>query len=276
MGLPPWPPRLCPPPFRPRRLGVCGPGRCCVHSSARPTLSLAGENAGCVMISQSVFGKPLITDAGANPFRICQASLVARDGQSWPPPAPRGDADRRVPHGVLLLRGQEYRQARDTFGHARGIFFLNSRPHDGQGHDLDLCIRRKTPGEKPWWDRLLSDQFWGGGRIRASRAGSRTASDVPARRHAFRRRAAIFRPEGAPTNQPRATPWERYRFTPASPERAKQIVSRLARSHVVSPFQGFPTRAHRNPGRRCALPWADLWLPLRGEGNRAALRFALG
>src|SRR5438132_6671997 len=66
----------------------------------------------------------------------------------------------------------------------------------------------------------------------------------------------VGRPEGAATNQPRATPWDRVGCRDLSPERAKHRWPRVA------PFQGL--RSVRRLGPR-ALPWADLFGPFGAE-----------
>ena len=63
-------------------------------------------------------------------------------------------------------------------------------------------------------------------------------------------------PRRGRTDQPRASPWDHEVKPDSSPERAAQ-------GHGdVSPLQG--SAINRRPEPR-ALPWADLWLPLRGE-----------
>ena len=42
-------------------------------------------------------------------------------------------------------------------------------------------------------------------------------------------------------------------------------------SRLFRPFRAFPHDYPANPGRRCALPWADMSLPLRGEIPRPVL-----
>src|ERR1700728_1024809 len=58
-----------------------------------------------------------------------------------------------------------------------------------------------------------------------------------------------------------ATPWESGSGYAASPERAAQT------HRLVAPLQGSIAGGRRNPR---ALPWADLWLPLRGVGQECA------
>lgn len=67
--------------------------------------------------------------------------------------------------------------------------------------------------------------------------------------------------QGKATRVVRASPppWEANPGYGKSPERAKQPAPLL-----VSPFQGLGGRCLPYPGRRCALPWADLFWPLRG------------
>ena len=85
------------------------------------------------------------------------------------------------------------------------------------------------------------------------------------------------RPEGAATNQPRATPWGPDNDPdPPSPERAQpgQVPSLLSRSlakdHREILRDRVPCLALSGRGSFTrvsvprALPWADLWLPLRG------------
>jgi len=74
----------------------------------------------------------------------------------------------------------------------------------------------------------------------------------------------ILRPEGAKTNQPRATPWDRGTVGFPRPERAPQVP--LARLCVAP--SGLAALRVRFPR---ALPWADMWLPLRGEDKMLAL-----
>ena len=59
-----------------------------------------------------------------------------------------------------------------------------------------------------------------------------------------------FRPEGAATHQPRATPWESIHQTDTSPERARHM--RIPAS--VSPFQGWGRRRSLLP-QGVALGW---------------------
>jgi len=66
-------------------------------------------------------------------------------------------------------------------------------------------------------------------------------------------------PRRGRTNQPRASPWNHQVRENSSPERAAQC------SGDGSPFQG--SGIHIRPAPR-TLPWADLWLPLRGERPR--------
>jgi hypothetical protein len=68
-------------------------------------------------------------------------------------------------------------------------------------------------------------------------------------------------PEGARTRKPRATPWESGSEYAQSPVRATQS------ERLVSPFQGSIAGGWRGPR---ALPWADLWLPHRGDGQICA------
>ena len=90
--------------------------------------------------------------------------------------------------------------------------------------------------------------------------------------------------QGAVTNQPRAerrgnsrraTPWVRYRFNAVALKGQNKSVSpirivRQIRARLVSPLQGscspsFITQGGAARLRRSALPWAAMWLPLRGE-----------
>ena len=68
-------------------------------------------------------------------------------------------------------------------------------------------------------------------------------------------------PRRGRTRKPRATPRETGLKSTASPEGAAQL------DEAVSPFQ--VSIADGLPGPR-ALPWADLWLPLRGDGQNSA------
>ena len=81
------------------------------------------------------------------------------------------------------------------------------------------------------------------------------------------RNAPFFRPAGAPTNQPRATPWE------SSPFTWQALKGRHNATHSTAPFRPFRAETVRtqSPGAALplvALPLADLWLPLRG-GKRS-------
>ena len=70
-------------------------------------------------------------------------------------------------------------------------------------------------------------------------------------------------PRRGRTDQPRATPWDHEVRPTSSPERAAQ-------GHGdVSPFQGSGLDIRPDPR---ALPWADLWLPLRGDRQRCRYR----
>ncbi len=66
-------------------------------------------------------------------------------------------------------------------------------------------------------------------------------------------------PRRGRTNQPRASPWDHKVKENSSPERAAQGLGN------VSPFQGLGIPIRPDPR---AMPWADLWLPLRGERQR--------
>jgi len=70
-------------------------------------------------------------------------------------------------------------------------------------------------------------------------------------------------PRRGRTDQPRATPWDLEVKPTSSPERAGHGPS------DVSPFQGSGIDIRPDPR---ALPWADLWLPLRGDRQRCRYR----
>src|SRR6478736_1323615 len=70
-------------------------------------------------------------------------------------------------------------------------------------------------------------------------------------------------PRRGRTDQPRATPWDREVKPTSSPERAAHEPSH------VSPFQGSGIDIRPDPR---ALPWADLWLPLRGDRQSCRYR----
>src|SRR5258707_10592795 len=70
-------------------------------------------------------------------------------------------------------------------------------------------------------------------------------------------------PRRGRTDQPRATPWDLVVKPTSSPERAAHGPS------DVSPFQGSGIDIQPDPR---ALPWADLWLPLRGDRQRYRYR----
>lgn len=65
--------------------------------------------------------------------------------------------------------------------------------------------------------------------------------------------------------------WGRARWSVDAQRALLAINPPLHPDRPVSPFQGWRLRPFPNPGRRergyrrCALPWAGLWLPLRGE-----------
>ena len=65
----------------------------------------------------------------------------------------------------------------------------------------------------------------------------------------------VFRPEGAKQISPGQRPGFRSHVD-LSPERAKQLRG------LVPPLQGWSSVG---TSRSRALPWADMWLPLRGE-----------
>ena len=67
-----------------------------------------------------------------------------------------------------------------------------------------------------------------------------------------------LRPEGAATNQPRASPWDYDVKCASSPERAAQWYG------VVSPFQGSRINVQTDPG---AMPRADLFGPFRTKSE---------
>jgi hypothetical protein len=74
------------------------------------------------------------------------------------------------------------------------------------------------------------------------------------------------RPEGAVTNQPRATPWDHVQQPGPSTESAIQnsVLGGTASSQeprIVAPFQGIPFLGIPVPR---ALPWAGMLFPLRG------------
>ena len=78
-------------------------------------------------------------------------------------------------------------------------------------------------------------------------------------------KSTAFRPEGAKTNQPRATPWGWRTTKDLRPERATQS-GRICL--CVAPTG---LRRHRlSPPR--ALPWAGISLPLRGERQNAQIQ----
>ncbi len=80
--------------------------------------------------------------------------------------------------------------------------------------------------------------------------------------------APFFRPEGAPTNQPRATPWV------SSPLVRQALKGRhIGRPPALfRPFRAKTDTTNLKPGAALplvALPQAGLWWPLRGgRGNR--------
>jgi hypothetical protein len=70
-------------------------------------------------------------------------------------------------------------------------------------------------------------------------------------------------PRRGQTGQPRASPWDQHVKPTPSPERA-------AHGHRdVAPIQGSGILV--GPDAR-AMPWADLWLPLRGDRQRYRYR----
>ena len=75
-----------------------------------------------------------------------------------------------------------------------------------------------------------------------------------------------IRPEGAVTNQPRASPWDYEVKCASSPERAAKWYG------VVSPFQGTRINVRTEPR---AMPWASLFGPLQGKTRRARVLLAL-
>ncbi len=83
-----------------------------------------------------------------------------------------------------------------------------------------------------------------------------------------------FLPRRGVIYQPRVTPWVRENRNPngALKGRDNRVVRRYE-SPVCFALSGLPCsfdtapRAALRGSRRSALPWADLWLPLRGEGK---------
>ena len=81
---------------------------------------------------------------------------------------------------------------------------------------------------------------------------------------------AFFRPEGAETYQPRATPWGNGDTFLTQPKKALKGRNNGGWKADTSPFQAWgllhflPRATLCPPEAGFALPWADMFLPLRG------------
>ena len=102
------------------------------------------------------------------------------------------------------------------------------------------------------------------GRDRTDRAATaQVAPTVPKNGVYSKDTGSGISPRRGRTDQPRATPWVPDVRPTSSPERAGQ-------GHGdVSPFQGSGLANRPEPR---ALPWADLWLPLRGDRQEPRYR----
>ncbi len=89
--------------------------------------------------------------------------------------------------------------------------------------------------------------------------------------------AAEFAPKGQPHNSPgqsKAAPAAQRRpGSPASPKRSPERAQQRTRSGRVlfRPFRALSGGKPVYPGRRCALPWANLFRPFQGDYCRGAL-----
>ena len=192
-----------------------------------------------------------------------QPRATPREHVQQPNPSPDGAKQNSVFHGRLGRR-----DSRDLWRPYRARF-------------LGIA----APRALPWAG--LSFPLRGGIRNRATRkrAGQGSAisrpaasNSTPTRRASFDVAPSVRRPEGAVTNQPRATPWEHVQQPIPSPDGAKQnsvFHGRLRRRDSRDLWRPYRARVLGIAAPR-ALPWAGLSFPLRGGIRNCATRKRAG
>ena len=120
----------------------------------------------------------------------------------------------------------------------------------GQRRELKGRIQRHVTAWRPFGANSRHRTAW---RPFEAEISPRRGSNTPAQGTAKSRRAGISRA---------APPWVSMIATP-SPERATQRT--CSEQVLFRPFRALLRNDPVFPGRRCALPWADLFGLLRGE-----------
>src|SRR5437867_10788982 len=81
---------------------------------------------------------------------------------------------------------------------------------------------------------------------------------------------SVLRPEGAATNQPRASPWDPGDPPPSPALNGRHTEAGAGKERAWTALSGLAVGG--NPHHPRAVPWADLWRPLRGEISQAQLQ----
>ena len=214
-----------------------------------------------------------------------------------------------VDSGMMAWMNPSGRASRAVVDRMESGLTMSYRMYPFMRHDLTLCfgdgsfVAEDTIAQEWEWhvrdDRMMADEglepsIANARRWCLVRASHACVAHTPHQPEASARRSlaesslTLFEvahfescPEGAETNQPRATPWgptndpnrpsperaqhgKATRFLSESPAKRSSGMSR-----PVLPLQGMSYS--RVPVPR-ALPWADLWLPLSGRRTKAQLQ----
>ena len=119
---------------------------------------------------------------------------------------------------------------------------------------------------------LLSPVPKGRNRTRATSKRASEGSEALPSLARFEVALSVLRPEGAATNQPRASPWDPGDHPPSPALKGRHTEAGAGKERACTALSGLAIGG--NPHRPRAVPWADLWLPLRGEISQAPLQNA--